>query len=72
MKPFNNTMLAALLGLTITLSGCTESRNGADGKARVNDDGAIEIQAPGIDVKINTEGVKVDVDTDGDGNTRSN
>lgn len=73
MKSFHAAILAASLGLVITLPGCTESpaeRNGTE--APVRKDGGIDIQAPGVDVKINTDGVTLDVDTDGDGSTQSN
>lgn len=75
MKSIGNAVLAVVMGLVLTVSGCTESRadrHGNDSTGRVRDDGGIDIQAPGVDLKINTEGVRVDVDTDGDGDMRSN
>lgn len=75
MKSIGNAVLAVLLGLVLTISGCTESRadrHGKDSTGQGHDDGGIDIQAPGVDLKINTEGVRIDVDTDGDGDTRSN
>lgn len=75
MKAISDTLLAVLLGLALTLPGCTESRaerHSNDAKGRVRDDGGIDIQAPGVDLEINTEGVRIDVDTDGNGDTRSN
>lgn len=75
MKTFKVAAVVALCALTVSLPGCTESRteqNDANAETRVREDGGIDIQAPGVDVKINTDGVKLDVDTDGEGSTQSN
>jgi hypothetical protein len=75
MKTLNAALLAASPGLVFSLPGCSESRvdrNDTEAEARFKEDGGIDIQAPGIDVKINIDGVTLDVDTDGDGSTQSN
>ena len=79
MRTPRTTTLFVVLSLAFAMPGCTDSRADrndadadADAEARVHDDGGIDIQAPGIDVKIDNEGLKVDVETDGDGNTGSN
>lgn len=75
MKDFKVAVVVAVCALTSSLPGCTESqadRKGTEAEARVREDGGIDIQAPGVDVKINTDGVSLGVDTDGDGGTQSN
>lgn len=75
MKTTAFALWSVLLGLTLLVSGCAESRadrNGSNGETPVRDDGGIDIQAPGVDLKINTEGVRIDVDTDGDGDPGAN
>lgn len=75
MKTLNAALLVAALGVVISLPGCAESRvdrNDTEAEVRVRDDGGIDIHAPGVDVKINTDGVTLDVDTDSDGSTQFN
>jgi hypothetical protein len=73
MKTLNAALLAASPGLVFSLPGCSESRvNDTEAEARFKEDGGIDVQAQGIDVKINIDGVTLDVDTDGDGSTQSN
>lgn len=53
-----------LLLICLTVTGCSDTSE----SDRPRNDGGIQIDAPGVDVKINPDdGVQVDVDTDGDG-----
>ncbi len=54
------------------MPGCADSQateSDAESRARVQENGGIDIQAPGVDVQIDPSGVKLNVDTDGDGTT---
>lgn len=62
-----------VLGFALMLTGCTETpaeENEAQSRARVQENGGIDIQAPGVDIQIDPTGVNLDVDTDGDGKTK--
>jgi len=59
---------AAFIALTTFLiTGCTaqsDSASSSDGTVRTSEDGAIDVKAPGVDVKIDPEQGKVDVNVD--------
>ena len=73
MKTLNISLSAAAFGLVLALSGCADSRakeSDADAKVRVEENGGIDIQAPGVDVQIDPSGVKLNVDSDDDKKNR--
>ncbi len=74
MNAVSRLSITASLVAAFAISGCTDSPSesaGAD-STTTSDDGQINIQAPGIDVKIDTKGVDLDVDTNGNGDPQSN
>jgi len=67
MKSFRTLLVLPLLS-ALVLPGCTrpeDTRNDPDAKVRVQEDGGIDIQAPGVDVRIDPSGVDVDVKENG-------